>query len=105
MNTFEQQLRESLREQEQQLDSAPLGRLSANRRAALAAAPRPWLRFLTPAIGSAVLATVVGVAVLMPRTETPSPAGSSEQLVESPEFYRDLDFYLWLAESDMGHHG
>ena len=52
-----------------------------------------------------MLATVVGVAVLMPRTETPSPAGSSEQLVESPEFYRDLDFYLWLAESDMGHHG
>lgn len=105
MNTFEQQLRESLRKQEQQLDAATLGRLAANRRTALAAKPWSWRHLLTPAIGSAVLATVVGVAVLMPRTEAPSPAGSSEQLVENPEFYRDLDFYLWLAESDMGHRG
>ena len=105
MNTFEQQLRESLREQEQQLDAVTLGRLAANRRTVLAAAPPSWRRFLTPAIGSAVLATAVGVAVLMPRTEAPSPPGSSEQLVENPEFYRDLDFYLWLAESDMGHRG
>jgi hypothetical protein len=24
---------------------------------------------------------------------------------DNPELYRDLDFYLWLAESDMGRHG
>ncbi|MBK6582884.1 MAG: hypothetical protein IPG20_08345 [Gammaproteobacteria bacterium] len=106
MNTFEQQLRESLREQEQQLDAGTLRRLAANRQSALAAMPRPWRRFLTPAIGSALLATVVGVAVLMPRsTEAPSSAATGEQLVDNPEFYRDLDFYLWLAESDMGHRG
>lgn len=105
MNTFEQQLRESLREQEQQLDAATLRQLAANRRGALAVMPHPWRRFLRPAIGSAVLAAVIGVAVLMPRSELPSSTGTGEQLVDNPEFYRDLDFYLWLAESDMGHRG
>ncbi|MBK9665902.1 MAG: hypothetical protein IPO61_09280 [Gammaproteobacteria bacterium] len=105
MNTFEQQLRESLREQEQQLDAGTLRRLAANRRGALAVMPQPWRRFLRPAIGSAVLAAVIGVAVLMPRSELPSSAATGEQLVDNPEFYRDLDFYLWLAESDMGHRG
>jgi hypothetical protein len=105
MNTFEEQLRGSLRGQEQELDAATLRRLAVARRSALGAAPRPWLRFLTPAIGGAVLATLIGVAVLVPGINRPAPNVSSEQLVENPEFYRDLDFYLWLAESDMGGHG
>ena len=28
-----------------------------------------------------------------------------QSVFHNPELYRDLDFYLWLAESDMGRHG
>lgn len=105
MSRFEDSLRERLREQEAELDPALLTRLAAVRRRALAGAARPWIRVWAPAIGTALLATAVGVAVLMPGSQLQAPTQPSAQREENPEFYRDLDFYLWLAESDMGKHG
>jgi hypothetical protein len=103
MNGFEDRLRRTLREQEDALDGGTLARIGRARRAALAT-PRPaWWRLHAPALGGAVLATAVAVAVLLPLQQ--GQFGVRQDRVEEPGFYEDLDFYLWLAESDMGQHG
>lgn len=106
MNTFEDKLHVALREQEDALDGRTLARLGKARRAALAAPAPSWWRLHAPALGGAVLATAVAVAVLLPMQHQLRPQSPAiEQPVEDPEFYQDLDFYLWLAESEMGQHG
>ena len=90
MNSFEEDARTTLRARENALDATTLARLGAARRAALATPAAPWWRLHAPALGGAVLAVAVAVAVLMPM---------------DPQFYEDLDFYMWLSESDMGSHG
>ena len=106
MNSFEEDLRATLREQENALDGHTLARLGAARRAALARPPAPWWRLHVPALGGAALAVALAVAVLMPMQEQlRPPVGASEQLVEDPQFYEDLDFYMWLSESEMDNHG
>jgi hypothetical protein len=106
MNTFEEDLRATLREQENALDGRTLARLGAARRAALAKPSAPWWRLHVPALGGAALAVAVAVAVLMPMQEQlRPPTHASEALVEDPQFYEDLDFYMWLSESEMGNHG
>jgi hypothetical protein len=107
MNTFEEDLRATLREQEDALDGHTLARLGAARRAALATpvAP-PWWRLHVPALGGAALAMAVAVVMLMPMQEQlRPPPHASEQLLKDPQFYEDLDFYMWLSESEMGNHG
>jgi hypothetical protein len=107
MSDFEHELGSALREEEQQLDPATLARISAARRGALAA-PRPsWVRrLIAPAIGAAVLASALGIAVLLPQPHRDTAhAPDSAQTGEDAELYRDLEFYMWLAESDMGRHG
>ncbi len=106
MNSFEEDARAALRARENTLDGATLARLGAARRAALATRSAPWWRLHVPALGGAALALAVAVAVLVPMQEQlRPPAGVSEQLVEDPQFYEDLDFYLWLAESDADTRG
>ena len=86
MNTFEEDLRATLRKQENALDGHTLARLGAARRAALA--------------------TPVAVVMLMPMQEQlRPPTRASEQLLKDPQFYEDLDFYMWLSESEMGNRG
>jgi ferric-dicitrate binding protein FerR (iron transport regulator) len=105
MTDTEHELAKALREEEQLLGAATLRRLAAARNHALTA-PRPsrLARMLAPAMGAMVLASALGVAVLMPGQQEPQSGQGSEQS-DNPELYRDLDFYLWLAESDMGRHG
>ncbi len=107
MSTFEKALGETLREHEQSLDAATLSRISAVRRHALATPSRPWWRSSVPAFGGAVLATLIGIAVLLPmQQQMPQDPGIPVQrVVENPDFYSDLDFYLWLADSELGGNG
>jgi len=53
----------------------------------------------------AALAVAVAVAVLMPMQEQLRAPTVPASGVEDPQFYEDLDFYMWLAESEMGSHG
>lgn len=106
MNTFEEDLRATLREQENALDGHTLARLGAARRAALAVPSAPWWRLHVPALGGAALAMAVAVVMLMPMQEQlRAPTHASEQLLKDPQFYEDLDFYMWLSESELGNHG
>jgi hypothetical protein len=106
MNTFEEDLRATLREQENALDGRTLARLGAARRAALAKPSAPWWRLHVPALGGAALATAVAVVMLTPVHEQLRPqTRASEQLLEDPQFYEDLDFYMWLSESEMSNDG
>jgi len=106
MSTFEKALGETLREQEQSLDAATLSRISAVRRHALATQARPWWRSSMPAFGGAVLATLIGIAVLLPMLQiSQEPGVPVQRVVENPDFYSDLDFYLWLADSELGGNG
>jgi len=107
MNGFETRLRSALREQEDALDGATLARLGVARRAALAAQGASWWRLHAPALGGAVLATALAVVVLLPLQQEswrPAPQVDS-QVAEDPEFLEDLDFYLWLSESEAGNRG
>ena len=46
------------------------------------------------------------VVMLMPMLEQlRPPTRASEQLLKDPQFYEDLDFYMWLSESEMGNRG
>lgn len=105
MTDTERELARALREEEQRLPARTLGRLSAARSHALSA-PQPsrLTRMLAPAMGAVVLASALGVAVLMPQ-QPEAPVSQSGGQTDNSELYRDLDFYLWLAESDMGRHG
>ena len=105
MTDAERNLAQALREEEHRLPAATLRRLASARADALSA-PKPSLRsrLMTPAMGAVVLASALGVAVLMPGQQDAQTVQGS-QPGDNPELYRDLDFYLWLAESDMGRHG
>jgi hypothetical protein len=108
MNGTERELAAALRREEHELDARTVARISAVRREALSAPHPPWIqRWFAPAAGAAVLAGVLGIGVFLPQsplvTEPQRP--SPEQVAENPEFYQDLDFYLWLADSDLGNHG
>jgi hypothetical protein len=108
MSDFERELGTALREQEQQLDTRTLARIATARRSALSTPRRGWAhRLFAPAIGAAVLASALGIAVLLPRPQgdAGSTMDASSLSGEEAELYRDLDFYMWLAESDMGRHG
>lgn len=101
----EREFQETLRREEHSLGSPALARIARARQAALAA-PRPprWLRLARPAVGAAVFASLLGIALVLPqaRQALDTDAASAP---EDPEFYRELDFYIWLAESDMGRDG
>lgn len=95
MGNEENDWREILRNQESTLDALLLARVAAVRRRALAERRPPWWRLHAPALGGAVLATVLTVAVLLPLQH-------GITVPEEASFYDNLDFYLWLADSEMG---
>ena len=105
MTDTERELARALRHEELLLPAATLRRITVARAHALNA-PQPSLlsRLMAPAMGALVLASALGVAVLMPGQQDAQTLQGSQQ-GDNPELYRDLDFYLWLAESDMGRHG
>lgn len=105
MTDAERELSRALRDEEQALPARTLRQLAGARARALSAPPPSRLsRLMAPMAGAVVLASALGVAVLMPAHQDAQTAHGNEQ-GDNPELYRDLDFYLWLAESDMGRHG
>ncbi|MCG3170697.1 MAG: hypothetical protein CALGDGBN_02264 [Pseudomonadales bacterium] len=104
MNGLERNWRALLRRQESELDATTLARIGAARQRALGATRLPWWRLHGPALGGAALATVLAVAVLLPGQHGWLQPERGMPLPEDPAFYEDLDFYLWLAESEMGAH-
>ena len=104
---FEQNARRVLRQSEQELEAALLGRIAQTRglalradRPSLIAGRRPWF-------AGVAVAALVGLAVLLgqPATRSTDTETAGEMLADNPDFYDELDFYLWLAESDMGKRG
>ena len=108
MSELENTARAALRRAESELDERTLERLAAIRIATLASRRRLLPRFALPAVGGLAVAGIVGALILLP-PQKPGGFGPVEapqpQLAEQPEFYRDLDFYLWLSESEMGKRG
>lgn len=104
MNEQENSWRALLHRREQELDAATLARITAARHKALAAMQMPWWRIHAPAVGGAVLATVLAVAVLLPAGSGWLHQPGKVPVMEDAAFYENLDFYLWLADSEMGSH-
>ncbi|MDY0069754.1 MAG: hypothetical protein WDA10_11910 [Porticoccaceae bacterium] len=107
METFEQVLKRQLQDTEQHLHADLTRRLRQARYRALAAPPRFRLpRLVVPALGMVTASIVAIVLVVAPPDESqdkPAGNGAVEQLSpDSTEFYEDLDFYYWLAESAPG---
>ena len=107
METFENVLKRQLQDAEHHLDSNLTRRLRQARYRALAARPRFRLpRLVVPALGMVTASIVAIVLVVAPPDDSSDKApgnGAVEQLSpDSAEFYEDLDFYYWLAESAPG---
>ena len=101
----ENEFQQALRQEEHALGSPTLARIAGVRQAALATPRQPrWLRFARPAVGAAVFASLLGIALVLPQARQAMDADATAS-PEDPEFYRELDFYIWLAESDMGRDG
>lgn len=102
MSTFEQTLREQLQSAEDNLDDAITHQLVNARRKALSARRRFSLpRFMVPAMGMVTASVVALVLVVAPLEDSNPRKTSMEKLTpESTEFYEDLDFFYWLAESE-----
>ena len=105
MTDTEHEFARALREEEQALPGGTLRRLAKARAHALGAArPSRFARLMAPMTGALILASALGVAMLMP-SQRDGNFSQSAVPPDNPDLYRDLDFYLWLAESDMGRHG
>jgi len=96
MNTFEQALREQLREAEHNLDDSVAQQLVNARRQAMSAR-----RFMVPALGMVTASVVALILVVAPVDDNQQRQSGMERLTpENAEFYENLDFFYWLAESD-----
>lgn len=102
MSTFEETLREQLRNAEHNLDDSVTHQLVNARRQALSARRRFHLpRFMVPALGMVTASVVALVLVVAPAEDNDKRKSNMEKLTpESTEFYEDLDFFYWLAESE-----
>jgi hypothetical protein len=101
---FEQNLRQQLRSQEYQLDPAISERLQQARHQAVARARfKRWPRFLVPTFAMATASMVAAILVWSPVDGTHHGATNDNFPAEHAELYEDLDFYYWLAESQINH--
>ena len=112
---LEQQAQTLLRESAEQLDGATSSRLTQARHAALAATSQRQSKtryWLLPATGVAA-ATVVAMVLTTHSTREKEPMAAAVAIDaesiddmeivtadDSLEFYRDVDFYTWLAVID-----
>lgn len=106
MNEQERRWQDALRSLEADVDPTTTRRLADIRRAALAApAPRRFGRgsWLPPVVGMTIAAALsfwaLGPHVLV--TQDPM-GGSTQPGMDSAELYDQLDFYSWLANTDLG---
>ena len=105
MNHFENELHDKLRRSEQNIDPDTARRLSQNRNHVIsqAASPGNWWSQLTVTKGLA-LASVLAFAVVLYPTMVSNPlepvSGGNFLSSESDDLYEDIDFYLWMANSE-----
>ena len=105
MNEQERRWQDALRSLEADMDAMTVHRLADIRRAALAAPTRRRLgrrSWLPPALGMAIAAALslwaLGPHILV----TPDPMGGSTQPgMDAAELYDQIDFYSWLADTDL----
>lgn len=104
-DAFLDSLKQGLDQAGQRLDGATATRLRAARREAIASLDRPRrAAWLLPAGGLAVAATVTAISVglwqMQPPGEHVSPLEDVALLSDpaGPEFYEELEFYMWLEE-------
>ena len=118
---FEQHLKQDLLATEEATSAPEIFRLAQARNHALAQAHKPGARFLWPAFGtsfaSALLVVVLfngqsGSAIgIESKSETivenslANESINDEELIyiddDNIDLYEDLDFYYWLAETDL----
>ena len=103
---FVEAVKGALDESLESLDGQTLFRLNQARTSAMASHGRSWnWRLLRLPAGAVLVASVVmmlGSFLLVGHSSQP-PTLKFEELeivsvAESPEFFEDLDFYIWLAE-------
>lgn len=89
------------------VDSATAAKLAAARQHALTAANAPRMPVWVPATALAAAALVAVMISRPQQVAAPSPVAVETQSVDtldlltddmSPAFYRDLEFYRWLAQ-------
>lgn len=105
MNEQERRWQDALRSRETDMDPTIVRRLATMRHAVLAAPARHRLgrrSWLPPAVGMAI-AAALGLWALGPHIlVTPNPMGGSTQSdTDAAELYDQLDFYSWLADTDL----
>lgn len=105
MNEQERRWQDALRSLEADVDPITARRLTDIRRAALAAPAQRRFghgSWLPPAVGMAIAAALslwaLGPHILV----TPDPmVGSTQPGMDAAELYDQLDFYSWLADTDL----
>lgn len=106
----EQNLAKHLHHLENSLDAETLRELGERRDLALNMASRlAWQRWALPSASAAfasALLLIVFLSPLFPVTQDSSDAdfknnNSEALLLENIELYEDLEFYSWLAESEL----
>ena len=106
MNQLEDQLRDQLRRSEQDIDPQTTRRLSQARDSALALSTgnNPWWRSQFTLTRGVALASVLAFAVVLYPTVPGndfSPAGGASYISsEGDDLYENIDFYLWMANSE-----
>lgn len=116
-SAFEQNLQQDLITLEETTGAPEVFRLAQARRRAMAQQKPSPSKILWPALGASVASLVlVGVMLSEPMafdnqqeaslTNQPDTEASDESLLEISDdhlyLYEDLDFYYWLADTDMG---
>lgn len=100
-------IKNALNESCEHFDAGTLSRLRQAREHALSEATKPslWQKFKIPVTALATATTAIFVAFfyLGQPTSIPNLHSSFDDIEilmseESPDFYKDLDFYAWLAE-------
>jgi hypothetical protein len=104
---FLQQARRVLDASVENLGDDVSSRLAMSRRAALKSRKAPhsqgikWLRFAFAGFVVAALIWIAGVLFIPERNEIAAGATIEDLEIvtsgENPDFYRDIDFYLWLS--------
>lgn len=108
--SFEDELRQQLRDSEAGLDTRTAARLRAARREAMqeqAAPGRSFTPVWATAFSALTVAVIIGLAMQSgPSEQQPSAPESAEadielyENLELLEFYENLEFYEWLAAED-----
>lgn len=109
LKEMDKQLNEQLMHLENNIGTATAHELAERRQFALEAVATPyWQRWALPSAGAAFASLLLLAVFLSPLFPSGSPSvlelnreASSKQLTENIELYEDLEFYFWLANSEL----